>query len=267
LAAEHGTYSTYKGSKWDRGLMPQDTLDMLAEERGEEVDVPRAGKMDWKPLREKIANSGMRNSNVLAIAPTATISNIMGTTPCIEPTYKNLFVKSNLSGDFIVLNGELVRDLKSRGLWTEEMLDQVKYFDGELESIEGVPEDIRDKYKTAFGIDYQYLVDAAARRQKWIDQSQSVNLFLPVADIKTLSHMYRSAWRKGLKTTYYLRTLGASNIEKATTSVKKEVRGRAGQTEASSAGSGSAKKEYTPEQVQACSLDAMMNGGECEACQ
>ncbi len=266
LAGEHGTYSTYKGSKWDRGLMPQDTLDMLADERGEEVDVPRAGKMDWKPLREKIAKNGMRNSNVLAIAPTATISNIMGTTPCIEPTYKNLFVKSNLSGDFIVLNGQLVRDLKARGLWTKEMLDQVKYFDGELESIEGVPQDIREKYKTAFDIEYQYFIDAAARRQKWIDQSQSVNLFLPVADIKTLSHMYRSAWRKGLKTTYYLRTLGASNIEKATTSVKKEVRGRAAQADPST-GSGQAKKEYTAEEVKACSLEAMMNGEECEACQ
>ena len=260
LAAEHGTYSTYSGSKWDRGLMPQDTLDLLEQERGELVEVPRAGKMDWKPLREKIAKQGMRNSNVLAIAPTATISNIMGTTPCIEPTYKNLFVKSNLSGDFIVLNGQLVRDFKARGLWTPEMLDQVKYFDGELDSISGIPQDLRDKYRTAFGIEYQFFIDAAARRQKWIDQSQSVNLFLAEANIKTLSHMYRDAWRKGLKTTYYLRTLGASNIEKATTSVKKEVRGRAGQVDAP-------KKEYTEAEVRACSLEAMMNGGECEACQ
>lgn len=263
LAAEHGTYSSYKGSKWDRGLMPQDTLDLLASERGEEVVVPRAGKMDWKPLREKIAKQGMRNSNVLAIAPTATISNIMGTSPCIEPTYKNLFVKSNLSGDFIVLNGHLVRDLKSRGLWTPEMLDQVKYFDGELNSVEGVPEDIRQKYRTAFTIEYKYFIDAAARRQKWIDQSQSVNLFLAQPDIKTLSHMYREAWRKGLKTTYYLRTLGASNIEKATTSQKKEVRGLAGQV----AGAAAPQKTYTDAEVKACSLEAMMNGGECEACQ
>ena len=260
LAAEHGTYSTYKGSKWDRGMMPQDTLDLLQSERGEDVVVPRAGKMDWKPLREKIAKQGMRNSNVLAIAPTATISNIMGTSPCIEPTYKNLFVKSNLSGDFIVLNGHLVRDLKARGLWSPEMLDQLKYFDGELDSVDGIPDDLRDKYKTAFTIEYQYFIDAAARRQKWIDQSQSVNLFLAEPDIKTLSHMYRDAWRKGLKTTYYLRTLGASNIEKATVSVKKEVRGRAGQAEAP-------KKEYTEAEVKACSLEAMMNGGECEACQ
>jgi len=140
------------------------------------------------------------------------------------------------------------------------MLDQVKYFDGELESIEGVPQDLRDKYRTAFGIEYSYFIDAAARRQKWIDQSQSVNLFLPVADIKTLSHMYRDAWRKGLKTTYYLRTLGASNIEKATTSVKKEVRGRAGQADAP-------KKEFTESEKKACSIEAMMNGEECEACQ
>ena len=260
IAAEHGTYSSYKGSKWDRGLMPQDTLDLLEQERGELIEVPRAGKMDWKPLREKIAKQGMRNSNVLAIAPTATISNIMGTTPCIEPTYKNLFVKSNLSGDFIVLNGDLVRDLKGRGLWTAEMLDQVKYFDGELDAIEGVPQDLRDKYRTAFGIEYKYFVDAAARRQKWIDQSQSVNLFLAEPDIKALSHMYRDAWRKGLKTTYYLRTLGASNIEKATTSVKKEVRGRAGQVD-------TPKKEHTEAEVKACSIEAMMNGEECEACQ
>jgi ribonucleoside-diphosphate reductase alpha chain len=264
IAAEHGTYSSYKGSKWDRGLMPQDTLDILEDERGVKVDVPRAGKMDWKPLREKIAKHGMRNSNVLAIAPTATISNIMGTTPCIEPTYKNLFVKSNLSGDFIVLNGELVRDLKKRGMWTPEMLNQVKYFDGELDSIDGVPQDLRDKYRTAFGIEYKYFIDAAARRQKWIDQSQSVNLFLPVADIKTLSHMYREAWRKGLKTTYYLRTLGASNIEKATVSVKKEMRGRVNQTDAEHADS---KKEFTAAEVKACSIEAMMNGEECEACQ
>lgn len=260
LAAEHGTYSSYSGSKWDRGLMPQDTLDLLESERGVEVSVPRAGKMDWKPLRAKIAEQGMRNSNVLAIAPTATISNIMGTSPCIEPTYKNLFVKSNLSGDFIVLNSHLVRDLKNHGLWDAAMSDQLKYFDGELESIEGIPDLIREKYKTAFTIGYKFFIEAAARRQKWIDQSQSVNLFLAEPDIKTLSHMYRHAWHTGLKTTYYLRTLGASNIEKATVSVKKEVRGRAGQAE-------EPKKEYTEAEVKACSLDAMMNGGECEACQ
>ncbi len=263
LAKEFGQYSSYKGSKWDRGILPQDSIDLLEQERGIEIAVPRAGKMDWKPLREKIAQQGMRNSNVLAIAPTATISNIMGTSPCIEPTYKNLFVKSNLSGDFIVLNASLVKDLKAEGIWDETMAEQLKYFDGELDSIEGIPEHLREKYKTAFTIDYKYFIDAASRRQKWIDQAQSVNLFLPEPDIKILSHMYRDAWHKGLKTTYYLRTLGASNIEKATVSVKKEMRGRV----STDGAEGSPKKEFTDAEKQACSLDAMLNGGECEACQ
>lgn len=264
LAEERGTYSSYKGSKWDRGLMPQDTIDLLEAEREVKIEVPRAGKMDWKPLREKIARNGMRNSNVLAIAPTATISNIMGTTPCIEPTYKNLFVKSNLSGDFIVLNRHLVNDLKKVNLWTADLLDQLKYFDGELDAIESIPHNIKEKYRTAFTIDYKYFIDAAARRQKWIDQSQSVNLFLAEADIKTLSHMYRNAWHKGLKTTYYLRTLSASNIEKATVSIKKEIRGRVGQPTTETE---KPKKQFTAAEAQACSLDAILNGGECEACQ
>lgn len=256
LAAEHGTYSSYKGSKWDRGLMPQDTVDLLEDERGVKIDVPRGAKMDWTHLREKIAEHGMRNSNVLAIAPTATISNIMGTTPCIEPNYKNLYVKSNLSGDFIVLNRHLVNDLKKEGLWNQDMLDQLKYFDGELTDIEEIPEHLKEKHQTVFGVGYKAIIDAAARRQKWIDQSQSVNLFLAEPDMKTLSHMYRHAWHTGLKTTYYLRTLQASNIEKSTIAVKKDLRGVAGQ-----------KKEYTAAEKQACSIDAMLNGGECEACQ
>ena len=257
LAKELGTYSSYKGSKWDRGLLPQDTLDLLEDERGRNIDVPRGGKMDWSVVRSKIADQGMRNSNVLAIAPTATISNIMGTTPCIEPNYKNLYVKSNLSGDFIVLNSELVKDLKKAGLWNQEMLDQLKYFDGELDAIDDIPEALKHKHKTVFGIGHEFIVDAASRRQKWIDQAQSVNLFLATPDLKTLSHMYRRAWDKGLKTTYYLRTLQASNIEKATIDVKKEVRGIAG----------GAKREYTAEEKNACSLEAMLNGGTCEACQ
>jgi ribonucleoside-diphosphate reductase alpha chain len=257
LAKELGTYSSYKGSKWDRGLLPQDTLDLLEDERGRNIDVPRGGKMDWSVVRSKIAAQGMRNSNVLAIAPTATISNIMGTTPCIEPNYKNLYVKSNLSGDFIVLNSELVKDLKKAGLWNQEMLDQLKYFDGELDAIDDIPEALKHKHKTVFGIGHEFIVDAASRRQKWIDQAQSVNLFLATPDLKTLSHMYRRAWDKGLKTTYYLRTLQASNIEKATIDVKKEVRGIAAGT----------KREYTAEEKNACSLEAMLNGGTCEACQ
>jgi ribonucleoside-diphosphate reductase alpha chain len=271
LAAEVGTYSSYKGSKWDRGLLPQDTVDLLEDERERKIDVPRGGKMDWSVVREKIAKHGMRNSNVLAIAPTATISNIMGTTPCIEPNYKNLYVKSNLGGEFIILNAELVRDLKKLKLWNQEMLDQLKYFDGELDSIEDIPEALKLKHKTVFGIGFEHIIDAAARRQKWIDQSQSVNLFLATPSLKILSHMYRRAWDKGLKTTYYLRTLQASNIEKTTIDVKKEQRGvmatQTAITAASNAAAATAKREFTAQEKMACSIDAMLNGGECEACQ
>jgi ribonucleoside-diphosphate reductase alpha chain len=299
LAAERGAYSTYKGSKWDGGLLPQDTLDLLEKERGVQVEVPRGGKMDWTPVREKIAKQGMRNSNVLAIAPTATISNITATSPCIEPTYKNLFVKSNLSGEFIVLNPFLVKDLKARGLWDQDMIDSLKYFDGELKDIDRIPADLKARYLTAFDIDAKWIIDAAARRQKWIDQSQSVNLWIKTPDLKTLSHMYRQAWHVGLKTTYYLRSLGASNIEKATVAVKKEVRGvAAGAAEAPSAGlreggpsheplltgapfaaaadvtmppmpmgAAPTKKTYTEAEKKACSTEAMRRGEECEACQ
>jgi ribonucleoside-diphosphate reductase alpha chain len=263
LAAERGTYSSYKGSKWDRGLLPQDTLDLLEKERGLPVEVPRGGRMDWTPLRQKIARQGMRNSNCLAIAPTATISNITATSPCIEPTYKNLFVKSNLSGEFIVLNPFLVKDLKARGLWDQDMIDNLKYFDGELKDIERIPADLKAKYLTAFDIDHKWILDAAARRQKWIDQAQSVNLWIKTPDLKTLSHMYRHAWHAGLKTTYYLRSLGASNIEKATVAAKKEVRGIAGEAEAKPA----AKREFSDEEKKACSIEAMRRGETCEACQ
>lgn len=260
LAAERGTYSTYAGSKWSRGLLPQDTIDLLEKERGVPVDVPRGGRLDWSPLREKIRRQGMRNSNVLAIAPTATISNIMGTVPCIEPTYKNLYVKSNLSGEFLELNTYLVRDLKNHGLWDGEMVAELKMHDGELGPIERIPVELREKYLTAFGIDYKWVVEAAARRQKWIDQAQSVNLWLPAADMKVLSHMYRMAWRKGLKTTYYLRTLAATSIEKATVAVKKDKRGVTTEAVAE-------KRVYTVEEKAACSLEAMRRGETCEACQ
>jgi ribonucleoside-diphosphate reductase alpha chain len=255
LAAERGAYSTYKGSKWDRGLLPQDTVDLLEAERGEKIEVKRGGLLDWAPIRAKIAKQGMRNSNVLAIAPTATISNIVGSSPCIEPTYKNLFAKSNLSGDFIELNSSLGRDLKKLGLWNQKMVEQLKYFDGELKEIPEIPQVLKDKYMTAFIIDYKWLIDAAARRQKWIDQAQSLNLFLPRAELKALSHMYQYAWRTGLKTTYYLRTMGASNIEKATVEVQAKTEPVP------------EKKAFTEAEKSACSIDAMMNGGTCEACQ
>lgn len=216
LAAERGEYSSYQGSKWQRGILPLDSLALLESERGQAIDVPHSHKMNWDSLRAKITKQGMRNSNVLAIAPTATISNIMGTTPCVEPYYKNLYVKSNLSGEFIVLNRHLVKDLKEVNLWNNDMREDLKYFDGELDYIEQIPQEIKNRYKTVFSIDYKYFIEAAARRQKWIDQSQSVNLFLAQPELSTLSKMYRLAWNLGLKTTYYLRTLQASNIEKST---------------------------------------------------
>lgn len=254
LAVERGSYSTFENSKWSRGILPQDSIDLLEEERGVPVDVPRGSRKNWDFLKEKILQQGMRNSNVLAIAPTATISNIMGSSPCIEPHYKNLFVKSNLSGDFIVLNKHLVRDLKKEGLWNQEMIDKLKYFDGELDDIDAIPDKIKTLYKTAFSIPYSALIAAAARRQKWIDQSQSLNLFLATPDLKVLSHMYRAAWRSGLKTTYYLRTTAATNIEKATVSIKQEVKEVV-------------KGQYTEEEKKTCSLDAMEDGEDCEVCQ
>jgi ribonucleoside-diphosphate reductase alpha chain len=275
LAAAQGTYSSYAGSKWERGLLPQDTLNLLEAERGQPIDVPRGGKLDWEPLRSKIRAQGMRNSNVLAIAPTATIANIMGTSPCIEPLYKNLYAKSNLSGDFVVLNPFLVRDLKAAGVWTPEVVSQIKYFDGDLQEIPVIPAAIQEKYRTAFHIPYTYLLDAAARRQKWIDQSQSLNLFLASPDMKALSHMYRHAWRIGLKTTYYLRTLGASNIEKATVQLKEVAPAQAAETVKQAAVMGESAptttepslRLFTEEERLACSIEAMRNGEICASCQ
>ncbi|MBN8868851.1 MAG: ribonucleoside-diphosphate reductase subunit alpha [Solirubrobacterales bacterium] len=263
LAGERGAYQSYEGSKWSRGLLPQDTIDLLEQERGEPVEVPRGGKLDWAPVREKIAAQGMRNSNVIAIAPTATIANIMGTSPCIEPIYKNLFAKSNLSGDFTILNPYLVRELKSAGLWNEDLAGELKYFDGDLTEIQTVPDEIKRRYRTAFQIPSEFLIDAAARRQKWIDQSQSVNLFLAEPDLKSLSHMYRRAWHAGLKTTYYLRTLGASAIEKSTVS---KVVAQSEPEAVIEPEEAMGDTTLTPEQM-ACSVEAARNGEECEACQ
>lgn len=271
LAAERGAYSSYTGSKWDRGMMPQDTLELLEQERGVPVEVPRGGKMDWTKVRNNIKKNGMRNSNVIAIAPTATIANIMGTSPCIEPLYKNMYVKSNLSGDFVVVNPYMVEDLKKEGLWTKDIIDQVKYFDGELQDIDQIPQYIKLRYKTAFTIPYVFIIDAAARRQKWIDQAQSLNLFIGTPDMKTLSHMYRHAWHTGIKTTYYLRSLGASNIEKATVAIRKQVTesiaNSQDQEEETEGLAVVEPKVYSEEERIACSIDAMINGGECEACQ
>ena len=216
LAEERGRYSSYKGSLWDRGILPHDSLDILAEQRGGYLEVDRSVTMDWDALRNRIANYGMRNSNCLAIAPTATISNIIGVDASIEPTYQNLFVKSNLSGEFTVVNEHLVRDLKKLGLWDEVMVADLKYFDGSLSRIDRIPADIRALYATAFEVEPKWLVEAASRRQKWIDQAQSLNIYMAGASGKKLDETYKLAWLRGLKTTYYLRAMGATHAEKST---------------------------------------------------
>jgi ribonucleoside-diphosphate reductase alpha chain len=216
LAEERGTYETYKGSLWDRGILPQDSVKLLAEQRGGYVEVDMSSKMDWAPVRNRIKQFGMRNSNCVAIAPTATISNIIGVSACIEPTYQNLFVKSNLSGEFTVVNDYLVRDLKARGLWDEVMIADLKYFDGSLSKIDRIPQDLRDLYATAFEVEPLWLVEAASRRQKWIDQAQSLNIYMAGASGKKLDDTYKLAWLRGLKTTYYLRTISATHVEKST---------------------------------------------------
>jgi ribonucleoside-diphosphate reductase alpha chain len=216
LAAERGRYSSYKGSLWDRGILPIDSLDLLAKERGGYVEVDRSTSMDWDALRARIAEHGMRNSNCVAIAPTATISNIIGVDASIEPCFGNLSVKSNLSGEFTVVNEYLVRDLKKLGLWDDVMVMDLKHFDGSLRRIDRVPEDLKQLYATAFEVEPVWLVEAAARRQKWIDQAQSLNIYMAGASGKKLDETYKLAWTRGLKTTYYLRTIGATHAEKST---------------------------------------------------
>ncbi|MFN7085913.1 MAG: ribonucleoside-diphosphate reductase subunit alpha [Burkholderiales bacterium] len=254
LAEERGPYSTFKGSLWDRGILPLDTLKLLAEERGGYVECDMSMSLDWEALRKRIQQVGMRNSNCLAIAPTATIANITGLSQCIEPTYQNLYVKSNLSGEFTVVNEFLVRDLKKLNLWDEVMIADLKYFDGSLAKIDRIPADIRSLYATAFEIEPQWLVECAARRQKWVDQSQSLNIYMAGASGKKLDDTYKLAWLRGLKTTYYLRTLGATSAEKST--------GRAGQLNAVPA-DGGITASPDGAQPKVCSiLDP-----ECEACQ
>jgi ribonucleoside-diphosphate reductase alpha chain len=216
LAKERGKYSSYKGSLWDRGILPLDTLDLLAKERGGYVEVDRSAKLDWNALRSKIAQDGMRNSNCVAIAPTATISNIIGVDACIEPCFGNLSVKSNLSGEFTIINGYLVRDLKRLGLWDDVMVVDLKHYDGSLRPIDRVPAEIKSLYATAFEVDTTWVIEAAARRQKWIDQAQSLNIYMAGASGKKLDDTYKLAWTRGLKTTYYLRTVGATHAEKST---------------------------------------------------
>ena len=221
LAKERGKYASYKGSLWDKGILPLDTLDMLLEERGGYVEVDRSVTLDWDALRKKIALDGMRNSNCVAIAPTATISNIIGVDACIEPCFGNLAVKSNLSGEFTVINHYLVRDLKRLGLWDDVMVVDLKHFDGSLRPIDRVPQDIKALYATAFEVETSWIVEAASRRQKWIDQAQSLNIYMAGASGKKLDETYKLAWLRGLKTTYYLRTQSATHAEKSTVTAGK----------------------------------------------
>jgi ribonucleoside-diphosphate reductase alpha chain len=269
LAEERGRYSSYRGSLWDRGILPQDTLKLLAEERGGYLEADATETMDWNALRDRIKTYGMRNSNCVAIAPTATISNIIGVSACIEPTYQNLYVKSNLSGEFTEINEYLVRDLKGRGLWDEVMVSDLKYCDGSLAKIDRIPQDLRDLYATAFEVEPKWLVEAASRRQKWIDQAQSLNIYMAGVSGKKLDETYKLAWLRGLKTTYYLRTIGATHTEKSTS--------KTGALNAVSAdvGGGVAMAPSTAQTAAAVETDGpacMLRPGdpgfeECEACQ
>ncbi len=268
LAGERGTYASYVGSKWDRGMLPIDSVELLEQQRGIHIDVDRSVTLDWDSLRKKLAENGMRNSNVMAIAPTATISTIVGVCQSIEPIYKHLYVKSNLSGEFTQVTSDLVEELKGRGLWDSDMVEALKYYDGSVQEIERVPADLKARYHTAFEVDPEWIIKCAARRQKWIDMGQSLNLYLAEPSGKKLHNMYMSAWEKGLKTTYYLRTLAATQVEKSTVDINKfGVQPRWMKSQSASAAIEVSREESAPELpatavTSACSLDS-----DCEACQ
>ncbi len=258
LAVERGRYSTFEGSLWSKGILPIDSINNLVESRGAEfIEVDRSQTFDWAALRNKVRSQGMRNSNVMAIAPTATISNICGVTQSIEPTYQNLYVKSNLSGEFTVVNPFLVHDLKARGLWDSVMVNDLKYYEGSVQKIDRIPDDLKALYATSFEVEPRWLVDAASRRQKWIDQAQSLNLYIAGASGKKLDVTYRMAWYRGLKTTYYLRALAATTTEKSTINT--------GSLNAVSSGSSAAAASFAQAAPvpTACSID----NPDCEACQ
>ncbi len=253
LAAERGRYPSFEGSLWSRGILPIDSIALLEEGRGGYLQMDRGQTLDWDRLRERVKKVGMRNSNVLAIAPTATISNICGVSQSIEPTYQNLYVKSNLSGEFTVINLFLVRELKKRGLWDEVMVNDLKYYDGSVQQIDRIPDDLKALYATAFEIDPRWLVEAGSRRQKWIDQAQSLNLYMATPSGKRLDNLYKLAWVRGLKTTYYLRTLGATHVEKTSVPEPPTMKGPGN-------GKGNGGAEDGPK---VCSI---LDPG-CEACQ
>ncbi len=272
LAKERGKYATYKGSLWDKGILPLDTLDMLLQERGGYVEVDRSVSLDWDALRKKIALDGMRNSNCVAIAPTATISNIIGVDACIEPCFGNLSVKSNLSGEFTVINHYLVRDLKRLGLWDDVMVVDLKHFDGSLWPIDRVPQDIKALYATAFEVETSWIVEAASRRQKWIDQAQSLNIYMAGASGKKLDETYKLAWLRGLKTTYYLRTQSATHAEKSTVTAGK-MNSVASSTATAASGMSALDKAAAAAQSQMDAIPATdikfcaIDDPGCEACQ
>ncbi len=259
LADERGSYSTFEGSLWSQGILPLDSQQILIEARGQKyIDVDLSETLDWAPIRERV-KKGIRNSNIMAIAPTATISNIIGVSQSIEPTYQNLYVKSNLSGEFTVINPYLVRDLKNRGLWDSVMVNDLKYYDGSVQQIERIPQDLKDLYATAFEVETKWIVDAASRRQKWIDQAQSLNLYIAGASGKKLDVTYRMAWYRGLKTTYYLRALAATSTEKSTINT-----GKLNAVSSGAIDEGSFAAPAGPAPVpKACSID----NPDCEACQ
>lgn len=258
LAKERGAYESFKGSKWDRNIFPVDTLDMLAKERGEDIEVNRTEHKDWSAVREHVKQYGMRNSNTMAIAPTATIANIAGCLPCIEPIYKNLYVKANQGGEFIVINAAMVQDLKGLGLWTQDMQAKIKYYDGSIQQITEIPEHLRRKYQTAFDLDPEWLVELSAVRSKWIDQSQSHNIFLRGISGKKLNDVYFAAWHTGMKSTYYVRSLGATQIEKSTLDAKKF-----GFTQKRVYEDKPAQEASAQPTLQACSIE----NPDCESCQ
>jgi ribonucleoside-diphosphate reductase alpha chain len=278
LARERGRYSSYKGSLWDKGILPLDTLNLLEQQRGGYVEVDKSATLDWDALRRKIAQDGMRNSNCVAIAPTATISNIIGVDASIEPCFGNLSVKSNLSGEFTVINHYLVRDLKRLGLWDDVMVMDLKHFDGSLRPIDRVPQEVKQLYATAFEVETTWLVEAAARRQKWIDQAQSLNIYMSGVSGKKLDDTYKLAWIRGLKTTYYLRTISATQTEKSTvTSGRLNAVSSGGQAQgamsALDAVAAAARAQMDSSNAQAAALPATdikfcaIDDPGCEACQ
>ncbi len=272
LAEERGKYNSFEGSLWSQGVLPIDSIRILAEQRGGylQQDVSTSGDFDWDALRSRVKTVGMRNSNTMAIAPTATIANITGVAQSIEPTYQNLYVKANLSGDFTVVNEYLVNDLKTRDLWDEVMVHDLKYFDGSVQKIDRVPDDIKALYKCAFEVDAKRLVDAGSRRQKWIDQAQSLNLYMREPSGKKLDELYKHAWLSGLKTTYYLRTLGATHAEKTTIDDNRLNNVQGGQDHRAGGGvqarAGNAAKPHIRSEDAAPKVCSILDP-DCEACQ